>query len=687
MKKQPKNEKELRMLFEKANQNLPLPQGLSKEAVEDLLSGQENPTQKNAVIRRKRGRVLVSLAAVLAIVIGVGALWRAGVFSRQPAEIVDGEQDAAIQESFRFPDGLSSYETAEQVRTDAAKAAAQQQLDGLLDSVFNQPMKNGADGTATGTGTAADAGKTNVQTTGVDEGDILKNDGRYLYYLCFPEGEEEAPSVRILDGQNPRNLRQANRIFLPQEEGRTVTPCEMYLYENFLVILVSESNQYEPDIAADADNKTRLFLYDISAPEEPKPVAEFYQDGWYLSSRLTGGRLLLWSDYQADLSDREAARATCLPETSAGVLPADRLAAAGAYGSAYTVVTSYDLATQKTESAAVCSGGGTFESYCTMDTLYLAVSDPDALPELNEGIYNTGMKRAAAEATRLIAFTFADGLECRATGVLPGNPLNQFSLDEDGDYLRAATMVYDEEPSTAVTILKKKDLSSVGCLTGIAPGEQMMAARFVGDICYLVTFLQVDPLFCVDCSDPYAPAVIGELKIPGFSSYLHPYADGLLLGVGVGGDENGTEDSVRISLFDVSDPAQPVCISFADMPNALLTGGFSHKDFFDLGGGLYGVAAERTAETFAEKENSGFVLIFSVEDQQIRGLESIPAPGQNGNSFGVRASYIGDTLFILSNYGIASYSRGAQEIDTLLFHSPTVDSGSTAARASEEPQT
>lgn len=98
-------------------------------------------------------------------------------------------------------------------------------------------------------------------------------------------------------------------------------------------------------------------------------------------------------------------------------------------------------------------------------------------------------------------------------------------------------------------------MRQIGRLEGLAPGERIYSVRYLGEMAYVVTFRETDPLFAIDLSDPRAPKVLGQLKIPGFSEYLHPLDDGLLLGIGQSVDERGTANGVKLSMFDVSDPA------------------------------------------------------------------------------------------------------------------------------------
>jgi hypothetical protein len=146
-----------------------------------------------------------------------------------------------------------------------------------------------------------------------------------------------------------------------------------------------------------------------------------------------------------------------------------------------------------------------------------------------------------------------------ATGDVPGMVLNRFSMDEHDGYFRVATTTYGETTQNNVYVLDMS-LNITGSLPDLAEGERIYSARFMGDRCYLVTFKQVDPLFVIDPKDPYDPEVLGYLKVPGYSDYLHPYDETHLIGIGKETTDAGEfawYQGVKISLFDVSDVSHP----------------------------------------------------------------------------------------------------------------------------------
>ena len=223
---------------------------------------------------------------------------------------------------------------------------------------------------------------------------------------------------------------------------------------------------------------------------------------------------------------------------------------AGDDGTNLVTIVAIDLA----DDAPGASSQGVFleylsELYGTQSSIYVAGTSWDG----DASTQSTAIARFALQGSDVTP---------QSIGMVPGQPLNQFSLDEHDGYLRiATTQGWGDSASNQLYVLQEENgrLNVVGQLPeNLARGERIFAARFFGDRAYLVTFRQVDPLFVVDLSDPTAPTVLGELKIPGFSHYLQTVGEDLLLGFGRDADpQTGMAGQPQLSLFDVSDPLVP----------------------------------------------------------------------------------------------------------------------------------
>jgi len=193
---------------------------------------------------------------------------------------------------------------------------------------------------------------------------------------------------------------------------------------------------------------------------------------------------------------------------------------------------------------------------------------------------------AGAGTTAVHAFDLTgDGAAAHlGAGEVPGHVLNQYSLSEHEGHLRIATteMGDDEQPSSSAVRVLRLDgdgLEEVGAVTGLGLTETIQSVRFMGPVGYVVTFRQTDPLYVIDLADPSAPRAVGELKIPGFSSYLHPVGEGRLVGIGRDADDEGRDRGLLVSLFDVSDPTKPTQLQTWTRPDAWSQAGGDPKAF------------------------------------------------------------------------------------------------------------
>jgi uncharacterized secreted protein with C-terminal beta-propeller domain len=242
-----------------------------------------------------------------------------------------------------------------------------------------------------------------------------------------------------------------------------------------------------------------------------------------------------------------------------------------------------------------------------------------------------------------------------------GYLLNQFALSEQDGVLRAATTVDEgpEEESFVTTLERRLDkLVQLGRVGGLGKGERIYAVRFLGDTGYVVTFRQVDPLYTIDLSDPRAPKVLGELKILGYSAYLHPVGDGLLLGVGQDASEEGRRLGLQVSLFDVSDLRAPKRLDVETLP-----GSSSSQVEWDHHAFLFwpptGLAVV-PFQDFAAPGTSAGAIGFRIAGRRLSEAGRIDGGAAQGPAAVDRAVVVGQRLFTLSPAGLR-----ASALDTL----------------------
>jgi len=429
---------------------------------------------------------------------------------------------------------------------------------------------------------AADYSTTNVQVQGVDEADVVKTDGKYIYQATSNE-------IRIVQADPAGKMQLASR--LSYTEG-TFEPLELYVDENRLVV-IGQSFETLAIKKNDSAKKVKIApgyhnlhvemlkaqVYDITDKQKPKLTRELEMEGSYLSSRKIGSNLYLVANHRIntfqimedqgdpapmyrDQAPDKQAEPQKLPYSDIHYFP-ESLAPN------YLMVAGVDLDKPNQKMTVHSYLGGGENMYASPENLYVAVTEyKNEAPKRNmPAIESSPVPLDESVNTTLYRFKLKDGsLKFTGKGSVPGNVLNQFSIDEHDGYLRIATTSgsiwrTDEGTSKNNLYVLDKDLKIHGKLEGIAPGEKIYSARFIGDRAYMVTFKTVDPLFVIDVKKPDAPRVLGALKIPGYSDYLHPYDENHLIGFGKEAEAEkdiAYYQGMKIALFDVTDVANPI---------------------------------------------------------------------------------------------------------------------------------
>ncbi len=521
--------------------------------------------------------------------------------------------------------------------------------------------------------TAVDFSDTNLQVAGVQEADIVKTDGRYIYAL--KAGEGTVTIVAVNDG----NPEVTSVITLPQfEDHKRFTPGLMYIRGDRLIVLGDLATPYVFEngnaflYGWRATHDTMAIVYDLSDRSSPVLLDTLSQSGSLVDSRMIGNVLYLVSEYTVRTTPVKEDPTTYIPMTSVGdecytVAPGDIcIPQEPAKRSGYTVVSGYTV----DEPAIVSTKsllGRTGTVYCSENNLYLTAHTSESVEEIVDGAVTAYSHTYCSDISR---FSLDNGtVELTASARIPGHLLNQFSLDEYDGYLRVVTTcytygrtvenggyVYNNEQTNALYVLDS-ELNTVGSITGLAADERVYSVRFMGELGYFVTFRQVDPLFAVDLSDPTSPMILSALKIPGFSEYLHPYADGLLLGLGKNADERtGRSGCLKLSMFDVSDPTNVTEHSKLDISDVYWAEASSnHKAIV--------VSAEKDLIGFAA---DGIYRIYGYGEDGFTERAALSL--SKLDYYGVRGMYIGEYFYVVSTNGIITLSlEDMSVVSTLSF--------------------
>jgi uncharacterized secreted protein with C-terminal beta-propeller domain len=398
---------------------------------------------------------------------------------------------------------------------------------------------------------ASDYSTTNIQVAGVDEADIVKTDGEYIYVVsgnktiivkAYPPEQAQIVSEIELGGAIIGIFVNGDRLVLFEQE----TPYYVY-YDD--VPAVKES--YMPYVSP----KIFIKVYDVSDRENPQLQREISANGQYVSSRMIGDYAYVVTNEPVYEEEGEVN----LPEIHCGGNETEVSATDIYYSNVsdyyymYTTILAVNTQNDAQEPTyETILLGASSNLYVSPSNIYLT------FPVWGTDILGREVWDSPKTSIHRLHIAGAE-MDYVASGEVPGMVLNQFSMDEYDGYFRVATTTYGETTGNHVYILDM-DLNIVGSLEDLAPGEMIYSARFMGERGYMVTFRQVDPLFVIDLSDPTSPRELGYLKVTGYSDYLHPYDENHLIGIGKETTEEGEfawYQGVKISLFDVSDVSNP----------------------------------------------------------------------------------------------------------------------------------
>jgi len=405
---------------------------------------------------------------------------------------------------------------------------------GSADAMFLNTLESGFKESA-----APSHSTTNIQVAGVDEADTVKVDDRgYMYVLS-------GNVVYILKAYPPTQAEIVSRITFDD-----LYPIGIFVNGDKLAVLGSEYQLptiYDRYYAADI--KTFAKVYDINNPGSPLLLRDFAISGSYFNSRMIGNYVYFVVSEAAYLVNETL----YLPEINSDgkliqITPTE-IRYFNATDDYYQYTTFVAMNMQNTTESPVYLTimlGSTCNMYVSLSNMYVTYGGWNG---------NTAIYRIHVQGSNMT---------CEARGTVPGRERNQFSMDEYDDYFRIETTTWTQNWTIETNLyVLNMNLSVVGQLEGLAPGENFHSARFMGNRAYLVTFKGTDPLFVIDLSQPINPSVLGELHIPGYSDYLHPYDETHLIGVGkhtveADGGDFAWYQGIKISLFDVSNVTNPV---------------------------------------------------------------------------------------------------------------------------------
>lgn len=538
---------------------------------------------------------------------------------------------------------------------------------------------------ATSDGSTDSFSTTNNQIENIEEGDIVVTDGKYIYSTVDNQ-------IIITDGTNPKSLKIASKIPL---DGNSY-PSQLMIHQNMLIVVMDDYVETKKDGNVSGNSMTKVAFYSMKNPSKPKLIREFAQDGsingvrkynnilYIVSNKapeywlLSEGKEVELRPYVYDSAQDKEVKPVEMEQLT--ILP-------GSNEPNYTIISSIDLDNfeeKKIETKGFL--GGSSSLYMSENALYLTAVNylPRTLEKETKSEVSTDIAILPAGPSDTDIFKFKiDGMkvEFLASTSIKGSLLNQFSMDEFNGYFRVAITEGDawggaNESTKNHLFIYNDKLEKVGEVTDLAKGERIYSARFMGDKAYIVTFKQVDPLFVIDLQNPKQPKVLGELKIPGYSNYLHPLDEHHLIGIGY--DTESKVDSVskqpiittkgiKISLFDITDYSNP------KEQDSVVIGGrgthsemeYNHKALFRNEEynyfGFPVTVYEGKGEYEVEYKGTGAVIYEITADNGIELKGNLITPAKQGEEYEnwdaliTRMLYIGDALYTVSRDEVKSY--------------------------------
>lgn len=633
-----KNSKDFDYIKEKFDSDhLSAPEDLDENAVMDLL--ESKPQKKIRFYNKKVFRRAVAAVACVVVVVTVLTVTRPFSLNNK---VVNTPKTETVQTE------LNTFSDVEEIKN-AVKEIEKHT------SVYNYNSNEIKDAAVAETVSDTDTGDisyadTYKQVENVDEGDILKNNGKYIFYV---DSSSNAVKVYSAAGQNTKLVFTFDEFEVNDNAGEYV--CDIYVSGNKLIINTVRG-VYENEVYRDM---TVTYIYDISDIENPQEINCFSQSGYYTSSRRIDGRLYVISNQYIDSSlcksDSDYLPYECSGnDAESQPVKMENICYTGdSDSSSYLIVSAIDTETGVKSSDTKALFGASSNIYCNENNMYAAMNEV----EWKDYGENTQLVDAAVRIVKIELK--GNNIEFTAASEVTGSINDQFSMDEKDGNLRVATTSYDENGEQINNLfVLDGNLKKIGEVTGFAKTESIRAVRFIGDMAYVITYEEIDPLIVIDVSVPANPLIKGEVKITGFSSLLVPVDESTLLGIGYSTEGNGntqSADGMKLALFDISDPEKPAVLDSYTMKDTSSDAQYNHRALtVNEADGYYAIPFNSYAYDTEYAGNGA--LVFEVSSGKINVTDkfNVNTDTSEDSYTGIyvsRCTYIGDILYVLDDSG------------------------------------
>ena len=664
------NEKRLEQDLRQMADDVILPDSLEPEAIQKMLQARQEEKQQGSKTKKnkKNWKRIVPIAAAACVCVIVGATVGIKQINKGNNKTLDAATIASAADQKETTQTLITAKDYKEIKKCIKEYNKQMARDnnsmaiGMYESASSSDAASAESSNVSDTGAYSD---TNLRENGVGEADIVKTDGKNIYTLC-----RSVVTITAIDNGSMEKLAS-----IEQDAERYVE--DIYVQDDKLVLFGTLGRQVgnsEDSEAYDGyyENNTYVQVYDISDPSNPKEIGNMEQSGGYNTSRIVDGYVYVLSQFHPYEDNVTARDLWYIPEVQGKSIEAENIyMPQEAEGNEYTIITAFSLdnPSEKTDSKAVF--GYSDVCYVSENNIYITSNyyeDSDVSRTLIRKISYTDGKLVGVAQTKIKGMLndsfsideYEGNLRLVTTidEIYSNDDIMPLNETADKTEKAVAENVKDAVPGTNSLYVLNDKLEIIGSIHNLAKDETIYSARFMGDTGYFVTYRQVDPLFSVDLSDPENPKILGELKIPGFSEYLHPYGDGKLLGIGMDVSEGGfTTEGVKLSMFNVTDPSNVTEENKYTIEESYGTDvGYNYKGVFvDVQKNLFGFVTYHdgvTYQLYTYDEAEGFKEVMS---RQLSGYE------------GSRGLYIGDVFYLVSGNMIESYSmNGFEKMDDIV---------------------
>ena len=638
------NEKEIHDYLNKQTESISVPDSLTPEKIEKKLD-QVEQKKSSPFFRRHYMAAAAALLLLLTVAALTGRHFLAGTGS-QPEEIT-AENTSASADLLSYDQAYDAihtfYEEQEYVNKDLDLYSAVQEED----VETNDGIKVYEQAPSSSSQKKSDYTETDVQVKGVMEGDIVKTDGSYLYSL-----HEEATGYGItIYSVNGEKVKKVSNI---STDNSSVD--EIYLEKDRLIVIGYLWDEVQTRLDQ-GDATTQIEIYDVSDPASPKKLRTQTQSGTYSSSRVVGTYLYTFSEYSVGSEIDKDKPETYIPQINDQIIPEEKVrCVSDTPQKTYMVMTSLAVDGSGNYTDTISTLGGADVYYVSNKFIYAAADASTSLFSF----------------TKISKYRYAEGKFTYETACqIRGTIENSYYLHEQNGNL---CFVYSKSTLTnrltnGLCVLDQ-DLKHLGEIGNLGNDETIYASYFMENMAYFVTYQETDPVFAVDLTDPTNPQLKSELKLPGYSDYLHSFGDDQLVGIGI--DEYETElywkECAKISVFTINKNKEVKETARKRLPAYFKTMAENnrHSVLIDEEEQLIGILAD------AQEENRIDYLLFRYNKETGKFEQMLKQKDISSNTRGVRIGsyfYVVDGESGVTCYGFPSCGTTGTLEEPLSFES------------------